>query len=62
MPEAASNSRRTPAWAGVLRDESGEGFAEYSTMLSLFAVQCVVGALVVSRNVEQIVQAIRAIF
>ncbi len=62
MPEAASDRRRTPAWAAVLRDESGEGFAEYSTMLSLFAVQCVVGALVVSRNIDHIIQAIRAIF
>ena len=62
MPEAASDGRRTSAWAAVLRDESGEGFAEYNTMLSLFAVQCVVGALVVSRNIDHIIQAIRAIF
>ena len=62
MPEAASDGRRASAWAAVLRDESGEGFAEYSTMLSLFAVQCVVGALVVSRNIDHIIQAIRAIF
>jgi hypothetical protein len=62
MPAAASDRRRTPGWAAVLRDDSGEGFAEYSTMLSLFAVQCVVGALVVSRNVDHIIQAIRAIF
>ena len=62
MPEAASDERRTPVWTAVLRDESGEGFAEYSAMLSLFAVQCVVGALAVSRNIDHIVQAIRAIF
>jgi hypothetical protein len=62
MPAAASDKGRVPRWAAVLRDESGEGFAEYSTMLSLFAVQCVVGALVVSRNVDHIIQAIRAIF
>jgi Flp pilus assembly pilin Flp len=62
MPEAASNDRSTSVWAAVLRDESGEGFAEYSAMLSLFAVQCVVGALVVSRNIDHIIQAIRAIF
>jgi Flp pilus assembly pilin Flp len=62
MPEAASDRPRKPAWTAVLRDESGEGFAEYSTMLSLFAVQCVVGALVVSRNIDHIIQAIRAIF
>ena len=62
MPEAASDRHRAPVWAAVLRDESGEGFAEYSTMLSLFAVQCVVGALVVSRNIDHIIQAIRAIF
>ncbi|HYW54364.1 MAG TPA: hypothetical protein VE826_10350 [Dongiaceae bacterium] len=46
----------------MLRDDAGEGFAEYSTMLSLFAVQCVVGALVVSRNIDHIIQSIRAIF
>ena len=62
MPEAASDRRRAPLWAAVLGDESGEGIAEYSTMLSLFAVQCVVGALVVSRNIDHIIQAIRAIF
>ncbi len=62
MSEAASEVRREAAWAALLRDESGEGFAEYSTMLSLFAVQCVVGALVVSRNIDHIIQAIRAIF
>ena len=62
MPKATSDGRRTSAWAAVVRDESGEGFAEYSTMLSLFAVQCVVGALVVSRNIDHIIQAIRAIF
>ena len=62
MPEAASDARGTSAWAALLRDESGEGFAEYSTMVSLFAVQCVVGALVVSRNIDHIIQAIRAIF
>jgi Flp pilus assembly pilin Flp len=62
MRAAASNLRRTVARAAVLRDESGVGVAEYSAMLSLFAVQCVVGALVVSRNVDHIVQAIRAIF
>ncbi|MDQ6942282.1 MAG: hypothetical protein M3169_07165 [Candidatus Eremiobacteraeota bacterium] len=54
--------RRKAAWAALLRDDAGEGFAEYSAMLSLFAVQCVVGALVVSRNIDHIVQAIRAIF
>jgi Flp pilus assembly pilin Flp len=47
--------------AAVLRDESGEGFAEYSSFLSLFAVQCVVGALVVSANIDHIIRAIRAI-
>jgi len=62
MPEAASDRRRAPVWAAVLRDDAGEGFAEYSTMLSLFAVQCVVGALVVSRNIDHIIQSIRAIF
>jgi len=45
----------------VLRDESGEGFAEYNTALSIFAVQCVIGALVVSRQIDHIIQAIRAI-
>ncbi len=62
MSEAASKTPRRARWASVLRDESGEGFAEYSAMISLFAVQCVVGALVVSRNVDHIMQAIRAIF
>ena len=61
MPEAASDGRRASVWTAVLRDDSGEGFAEYSTFLSLFAVQCVVGALVVSRNIDHIIQAIRAI-
>jgi hypothetical protein len=61
MSEAASDVRRRAAWA-VLRDQSGEGVAEYSTMISLFAVQCVVGALIVSRNVDGIIQAIRSIF
>jgi hypothetical protein len=37
-------------------------FTDYSAMLGLFAVQCVVGALVVSGNVDHIIQAIRAIF
>jgi hypothetical protein len=62
MSEAASDVRRNAAWAALLHDDSGEGFAEYSAMLSLFAVQCVVGALVVSRNIDHIIQAIRAIF
>ena len=57
VSELARNAVRA-----ALRDESGEAFAEYSAMLSLFAVQCVVGALVVSRNIDHIVQAIRAIF
>jgi Flp pilus assembly pilin Flp len=61
MPEAASKTARKTVWTALLRDESGEGFAEYSAMLSLFAVQCVVGALVVSRNIDHIIQAIRAI-
>ena len=61
MSEAASKPRRNARWASLLRDESGEGFAEYSAMLSLFAVQCVVGALVVSRNIDHMIQAIRAI-
>ena len=61
MPEAASDERRTPVWA-VLRDESGEGFADYSMLLGLFAVQCVAGALAVSRNIDHIIQSIRTIF
>ena len=61
MWAAVSDLGRKAARAAVLRDDSGVGFAEYSAMLSLFAVQCVVGALVVSRNVDHIVQAIRAI-
>lgn len=56
-----SHERRGLTRAGVLHDESGEGFAEYSAMLSLFAVQCVVGALVASGNIDHIIQAIRAI-
>jgi Flp pilus assembly pilin Flp len=60
MSETASR-RSKPAWAALLRDESGEGLAEYSTALSFFAVQCVVGALVLSRHIDHIVQAIRAI-
>ncbi len=62
MSAAASELRRKAAWAALLHDDAGEGFAEYSAMLSLFAVQCVVGALVVSRNIDHIIQAIRAIF
>ncbi|MEA2787100.1 MAG: hypothetical protein QOF71_3204 [Candidatus Eremiobacteraeota bacterium] len=62
MSVAASKTRRSAAFAAVVRDDSGEGYAEYSTFLSLFAVQCVVGALVVSRNIDHIIQAIRAIF
>ncbi|HEY6234793.1 MAG TPA: hypothetical protein VIW69_06825 [Candidatus Elarobacter sp.] len=46
----------------MLRDESGEGFAEYNAALSIFAVQCVIGALVMSRQLDHIIQAIRAIF
>ena len=61
MSEAASKPRRSARWASLLRDDSGAGFAEYSAMLSLFAVQCVVGALVVSRNIDHMIQAIRAI-
>jgi hypothetical protein len=62
MSEAASKTRRSAVWAAVLRDESGEGFAEYNAALSIFAVQCVIGALVLSRQVDHIIQAIRAIF
>ncbi len=62
MSEAASKTRRNALWATVLRDESGEGLAVYSTALSLFAVQCVVGALVMSRQIDHIIQTIRAIF
>ncbi|HEV2644078.1 MAG TPA: hypothetical protein VGT98_15305 [Candidatus Elarobacter sp.] len=53
---------RGAVWAAVLRDESGEGFAEYNAALSIFAVQCVIGALVMSRQLDHIIQAIRAIF
>ena len=61
MSEAASSLRRGAIWAAVLRDESGEGFAEYNLALSIFAVQCVVGALAVSRHLDHILNAIRAI-
>ena len=61
MSEAASKRSRNARWAAVLRDESGFGFAEYNTALSIFAVQCIVGALVMSRQVDHIIQAIRAI-
>jgi Flp pilus assembly pilin Flp len=62
MWEAVSSGDAGSAVRRILRDESGEGFAEYSAMLSLFTVQCVVGALVVSRNIDHIIEAIRAIF
>ena len=61
MLEAASKRVAVRGWAVFLRVDSGEGFAEYSTALSLFAVQCVVVALVVSRQIDHIIQAIRAI-
>jgi hypothetical protein len=61
MSEAASEVRRSAGWAAALRDESGEGFAEYNLALSMFAVQCVVGALVLSRQLDHIIHAIRAI-
>jgi hypothetical protein len=62
MPEAASKAKAGRAVVlRVLRDESGEGFAAFNMALSLFAVQCVVGALVLSRQIDHIIQAIRAV-
>jgi Flp pilus assembly pilin Flp len=61
MSEAASRNRRNAGWAALLRDESGEGFAEYNLALTFFAVNCVVGALVVSHQIDHIIHAIRAI-
>ena len=61
MWAAASRLRRNPVWAALLRDESGEAFAEYNAALSIFAVQCVVGALVMTHQLDHIINAIRAI-
>jgi hypothetical protein len=61
MWEAASDTRRKPPWASLLRDESGVGYAAFSAAIGLFAVQCVVGALVMSRQIDHIIHAIRAI-
>ena len=54
-------SGRMTGWTAVLLDESGEGFAEYNVVLSAFAIQCVIGALVLSHRIDDIFHAIRAI-
>lgn len=56
-----SPARHAGVWA-LLRDDSGEGFAEYNAALGVFAIQCVVGALVVSHRIDDIIRTIQAIF
>ncbi len=62
LRELSTTRRHADAWAALLRDDSGEGFAEYNAALGVFALQCVVGALIVSHRVDDIVRSIQAIF
>lgn len=52
---------RRAAWAALFRDDSGEGFAEYSVVLALFAVQCACGALVLSHRIDDVFHSIRTV-
>ena len=56
---SATASERT--WPALLGDDSGAGFAEYSVVLGLFAIQCVCGALALNHRIEDIVHSIRAV-
>ena len=50
------------AWAALLRDDAGEGLADYSVVLGIFAVQCVCGAIALNHHIDSVVRAIQAVF
>lgn len=58
MPETASKH----PWAALLADDAGEGLADYSVVLGIFAVQCVCGAIALNHHVDSVVRAIQAVF
>jgi hypothetical protein len=58
MSAAASNRS---AWAALFRDDSGDGLAEGSVVLALFAIQCVCGALVLTHRIDDVLHSIRAV-
>jgi hypothetical protein len=50
------------ACAALLHDDAGEGLADYSVLLGIFAVQCVCGAIALNHHVDSVVRAIHAVF
>ena len=56
MPATVSERARA-----LLRDDAGDGFADYSVLLGLFTIQCVCGALALNHHIEDIVHSIRAV-
>ncbi len=58
MSAAASNRA---AWAALFRDDSGDGLAEGSLVVALFAIQCVCGALVLTRRIDDVLHSLRAV-
>ncbi len=50
------------AVAAIVRDESGEGFAQYSVVLGFFVVQCICGAIALNHRVDDIIHTILAVF
>jgi len=52
---------RRAVWAALFRDDSGEGLADYSVVLALFAVQCACGALVLTHRIDDILHSLRTV-
>ncbi len=48
--------------AAVFSDESGEGFADYSIVIGLFALQLVCGAIALNGHIDHIIHSIHAVF
>jgi len=56
----AAVSKRT--LTALLDDESGDGFADYSVVLGLLAVQCICGAIALSHRFDDAVRTVQAVF